>query len=80
MIALACSQNWTRAGYTLILLLDHVLIISPKAAASETDLTQEEELAVLKEQHALLSRLLHQQNEVSWTLLLRNKFVFCNNS
>jgi len=43
--------------------------IPSKAAASETDLTQEEELAVLKEQHALLSRLLHQQNEVSWTVL-----------
>ena len=63
--ALACSQNWTRAGYALILMFGFVLTITSKAAASETDLTQEEELTVLKEQHALLSRLLHQQNEVS---------------
>ena len=32
---------------------------------TESDLSQEEELAVLKEQHALLTRLLHQQQEVS---------------
>lgn len=32
---------------------------------NESDLSQEEELAVLKEQHALLSRLLQQQKEVS---------------
>ena len=32
---------------------------------NESDLSQEEELTVLKEQHALLTRLLHQQKEVS---------------
>ena len=33
---------------------------------NESDLSQEEELAVLKEQHALLTRLLLQQKEVSY--------------
>jgi len=41
------------------------IFTSTKAGMNENDLSQEEELAVLKEQHALLTRLLHQQREVS---------------
>ena len=36
-----------------------------KDGINENDMSQQEELAVLKEQHALLTRLLHQQQEVS---------------
>ena len=39
-------------------------------------MSQEEELAVLKEQHALLTRLLHQQQEVSLRHTRRLSCIF----
>lgn len=42
-----------------------LLLTFTKDETNENDMSQEEELAVLKEQHALLTRLLHQQKEVS---------------
>lgn len=51
--------------YCYINVFIYTVFVFTKGGINESDLSQEEELAVLKEQHALLTRLLHQQQEVS---------------
>ena len=71
MTVLAYNQNWTEARYVYwyrnkIPILQYVYLFLLQGDMNESDLSQEEELAVLKEQHALLTRLLLQQKEVSY--------------
>lgn len=70
MTVLAYNQNWTEAGWVYwyhnkIPVLQYLYLFLLQGDMNESDLSQEEELAVLKEQHALLTRLLLQQKEVS---------------
>ena len=65
MVAAVLQLIATLFNQLNVLYIICVFCYSSKNEADENDMSQEEELAVLKEQHALLTRLLHQQKEVS---------------